>query len=65
VARPRQIAMYLCKKLTVKNLPEIGREFGGKNHATVIHAIKKIEDLIDVDSQIASQIKELEGKISL
>ncbi len=44
VAFPRQIAMYLCKSLTDKSLPEIGRRFGGKHHSTVIHAIRKIED---------------------
>jgi len=43
-AFPRQIAMYLCKSLTDKSLPEIGRRFGGKHHSTVIHAIRKIED---------------------
>lgn len=62
-ARPRQIAMYLTKKLTNKNLPEIGKEFGGKNHATVIHAIKKTEDLIMNNSKLALNIKNLEEKI--
>ena len=42
---PRQIAMYLCKSLTSASLPEIGRSFGGKHHSTVIHSIRKIEDL--------------------
>jgi chromosomal replication initiator protein len=45
VAMPRQIAMYLCKNLTSASLPEIGRSFGGKHHSTVIHSIRKIEDL--------------------
>jgi chromosomal replication initiator protein len=45
VAMPRQIAMYLCKTLTHASLPEIGRSFGGKHHSTVIHSIKKIEDM--------------------
>ena len=45
VAMPRQIAMYLCKMLTHASLPEIGRSFGGKHHSTVIHSIKKVEDL--------------------
>ena len=44
VAFPRQIAMYMCKNLTVLSLPEIGRRFGGKHHSTVIHSIKKIEE---------------------
>jgi chromosomal replication initiator protein len=45
VAMPRQIAMYLCKSLTSASLPEIGRSFGGKHHSTVIHSIRKIDDL--------------------
>ena len=45
VAMPRQIAMYLCKSLTHASLPEIGRSFGGKHHSTVIHSIKKVEDM--------------------
>ncbi len=45
IAMPRQIAMYLCKSLTNASLPEIGRSFGGKHHSTVIHSIRKIEDL--------------------
>src|SRR4051812_24049839 len=45
VAKPRQIAMFLCKSLTHASLPEIGRSFGGKHHSTVIHSIRKIEDL--------------------
>ena len=45
IAMPRQIAMYLCKHLTHASLPEIGRNFGGKHHSTVIHSIRKVEDL--------------------
>jgi len=45
VAMPRQVAMYLCKALTHASLPEIGRSFGGKHHSTVIHSIRKVEDL--------------------
>jgi len=45
VALPRQIAMYLCKNLTHASLPEIGRSFGGKHHSTVIHSIKKVEEM--------------------
>ena len=45
VAMPRQVAMYLCKTLTQASLPEIGKSFGGKHHSTVIHSIKKVEDL--------------------
>lgn len=46
VARPRQIAMYLSKQLTPRSLPEIGRKFGGRDHTTVLHAVKKIEELM-------------------
>ena len=45
VAMPRQVAMYLCKTLTQASLPEIGKSFGGKHHSTVIHSIKKVEEL--------------------
>ncbi len=62
-ARPRQIAMYLAKNLTDKNLPEIGREFGGKSHATVIHAIKKTAELIETNPKLAISLKNLEEKI--
>jgi chromosomal replication initiator protein len=53
VARPRQIAMYLAKQLTARSLPEIGRKFGGRDHTTVMHAVKKVEELIEADTQIA------------
>ena len=45
IARPRQIAMYLAKSITSRSLPEIGRKFGGRDHTTVMHAVKKIEEL--------------------
>ena len=45
MARPRQIAMYLAKQLTTRSLPEIGRKFGGRDHTTVMHAVKKVEEL--------------------
>ena len=45
LARPRQIAMYLAKSITSRSLPEIGRKFGGRDHTTVMHAVKKIEEL--------------------
>jgi chromosomal replication initiator protein len=56
VAMPRQIAMYLCKSLTNASLPEIGRSFGGKHHSTVIHSIRKIEDLRQRDGDFNSLI---------
>ena len=56
VARPRQVAMYLAKQLTSRSLPEIGRKFGGRDHTTVIHAVRKIEELRQVDSVLADDI---------
>ena len=59
IARPRQVAMYLSKKLTSKSLPEIGRRFGKRDHTTVIHAVKKIEELQSIDNQIANDLEVL------
>ena len=56
---PRQIAMYLCKRLTKHSYPEIGRAFGGKHHSTVIHSFTKIESLITVDSSLEKLVNEL------
>jgi chromosomal replication initiator protein len=56
VAMPRQIAMYMCKSLTNASLPEIGRSFGGKHHSTVIHSIRKVDDLRKKDSVFNTQI---------
>ena len=50
VARPRQIAMYLAKNITSRSLPEIGRKFGGRDHTTVMHAVRKVEELKNIDS---------------
>ena len=47
VVRPRQVAMYLAKTLTLRSLPEIGRRFGGRDHTTVLHAVRKIENLVE------------------
>ncbi|MTJ82523.1 MAG: chromosomal replication initiator protein DnaA [Telmatospirillum sp.] len=57
VARPRQVAMYLAKQLTSRSLPEIGRKFGGRDHTTVMHAVKKIEELRSADSTFAEDIE--------
>ena len=56
IARPRQVAMYLAKQLTTRSLPEIGRRFGGRDHTTIMHGIRKIEELRLSDSQIAEDI---------
>jgi len=57
VARPRQVAMYLCKQLTPRSLPEIGRKFGGRDHTTVMHAVRKIEELRTSDRAMAEDIE--------
>jgi chromosomal replication initiator protein len=59
VAMPRQIAMYLCKALTSASLPEIGKSFGGKHHSTVIHSIRKVEDLRQKDGDFNTLINTL------
>ncbi|MDH3231958.1 MAG: chromosomal replication initiator protein DnaA [Alphaproteobacteria bacterium] len=56
VARPRQVAMYLAKQLTTRSLPEIGRKFGGRDHTTVMHAVKRIEQLRATDAGFAEDI---------
>ncbi|MCR9148304.1 MAG: chromosomal replication initiator protein DnaA [Rhodobacteraceae bacterium] len=58
-ARPRQVAMYLCKHLTSRSLPDIGRRFGGRDHTTVIHGVKRIEELKLTDGQIAEDVENL------
>lgn len=65
VARPRQVAMYLAKKMTPRSLPEIGRIFGGRDHSTVIHAVRTIEQLResnpDIDADVRALVRLLEG----
>ncbi|TBN40334.1 chromosomal replication initiator protein DnaA [Paracoccus subflavus] len=56
IARPRQIAMYLSKQLTSRSLPEIGRRFGGRDHTTIMHGIRKIEELLSEDKAIAEDV---------
>nr|WP_040566018.1 chromosomal replication initiator protein DnaA [Magnetospirillum molischianum] len=57
VARPRQVAMYLAKQLTSRSLPEIGRKFGGRDHTTVMHAVKKVEELKEADHSFAEDVE--------
>ena len=59
VARPRQVAMYLSKQLTSRSLPEIGRRFGGRDHTTIMHGVKKIEELMSTDSHLADDLQML------
>ena len=56
VARPRQVAMYLAKQLTPRSLPEIGRKFGGRDHTTVMHAVRRIEELLQTDRALAEDL---------
>ncbi|MFT3810105.1 MAG: chromosomal replication initiator protein DnaA [Micropepsaceae bacterium] len=60
VARPRQIAMYFAKRLTTRSLPDIGRRFGGRDHTTVIHAVKRIEELRSTDSALDDELIRLQ-----
>jgi chromosomal replication initiator protein len=57
IARPRQVAMYLSKQMTSRSLPEIGRRFGGRDHTTIIHGIRKIEELMIADGQLADDVQ--------
>jgi chromosomal replication initiator protein len=57
IARPRQVAMYLAKSITTRSLPEIGRKFGGRDHTTVIHAIKTIEEIMANDPGLAEDVE--------
>lgn len=57
IARPRQVAMYLAKQLTSRSLPEIGRRFGGRDHTTIMHGVKKIEELKATDSQLSDDLQ--------
>ncbi|MEM6666218.1 MAG: chromosomal replication initiator protein DnaA [Pseudomonadota bacterium] len=59
IVRPRQIAMYLSKVMTPRSLPEIGRRFGGRDHTTVLHAVRKIEGMINADATLAQEIDSL------
>jgi len=63
VARPRQIAMWLCKQHTTRSYPDIGRRFGGRDHTTVLHGVRKIEELIGLDDQIARDVETLTRKL--
>ena len=57
IARPRQVAMYLAKQLTARSLPEIGRKFGGRDHTTVMHAVRRVEELRQTDPNFAEDIE--------
>ena len=63
VARPRQVAMYLSKKMTKRSLPDIGRRFGGRDHTTVMHAVKRIEALRQEDPAFHAKIQTIETSL--
>ena len=63
IAMPRQIAMYICKELTGQSLPQIGRDFGGKHHTTVLHSIRKIESLRKKDSEVSAAVDAIEKSL--
>jgi chromosomal replication initiator protein len=63
VVRPRQVAMYLAKTLTLRSLPEIGRRFGGRDHTTVLHAVRKIEALVSKDIALSDEVELLKRQL--
>lgn len=63
MVRARQIAMYLAKTVTARSLPEIGRRFGGRDHTTVLHAVRKIEAMVKRDAALAAQIERIKENI--
>jgi chromosomal replication initiator protein len=63
VVRPRQVAMYLSKTMTLRSLPEIGRRFGGRDHTTVLHAVRKIEALVGKDPVLADEVELLKRQL--
>lgn len=64
VVRPRQVAMFLARTLTLKSMPELGHHFGGRDHTTILHAVRKIADLIDHDKALAAEIADLSAKLT-
>jgi DnaA-like protein len=64
VVMPRQIAMYLAKFLTLRSLPDIGRRFGGRDHTTVLHAVRKIERLVISDEAFCFEMEQLKAEIA-
>lgn len=63
IARPRQVAMYLSKQMTHRSLPEIGKRFGGRDHTTIMHGVRKIEELMAIDSQLADDLQLLRRQL--
>lgn len=65
IARPRQVAMYLAKQLTERSFPEIGRKFGGRDHTTVLHAVRKVEELCEEDKEFADDLDILKKSLQV
>lgn len=65
VARPRQVAMYLSYENTPKSLPDIGSRFGGRDHTTVMYAIRKIQSLMLADKEMESDVRELRQRLAV
>ena len=63
IARPRQVAMYIAKQLTSKSLPEIGRKFGGRDHTTILHAVRKVQELCNEDFDFANDVEILKRSL--
>lgn len=63
IIKPRQIAMYLAKVMTLRSMPEIGRRFGGRDHTTALHAVRKIGDLVASDAALAAEVEALRRQI--
>ena len=65
VVLPRQVAMYLSKNLTIRSLPEIGRRFGGRDHTTVLHSVRKIERLLLTDEDVKDAVETIKQKLGV
>lgn len=63
VVRPRQVAAYLSKKLTTRSLPDLGRKFGDRDHTTILHAVRKIANLIKTDADLAAAVASIEAAV--
>jgi chromosomal replication initiator protein len=63
VARIRQVAMYLAKATTPKTFPEIGRRFGGRDHTTAMHAVRRIKALMEMDRELADEVAEIKFRL--
>lgn len=64
IVMPRQIAMYLSREMTSNSLPKIGKEFGGKDHTTVIHACDKIAEIVKIDADLRKEIADIKSALN-